>query len=465
MSPRQTSLRLALAALVCVLTSSLFGGPASAQGRVVVTGAQQKLANRAAASIRGKKYDKAVQLLERSLALGQSNAAWMNLGRAQYYAGRCQEAAEAFGRAEGAPQVVAPSPTEIAAALARYRSDLERTCPGSLLVWCSPATLTVTVDGGAQIACNTSVTLPAGPHRIAGRLNTQEVGAEIVVRGTRTTESRLEVPPDGLVQAAQEELAVGRYESARDLSEMALAQVDSSLGRVVRARALFKLGECRDAARELRRAADAPLPEGLKLDDVLRRRDEYLADLEAGCPGYVSITCDPDGVVVQVDGDRPAACPTEALALGPGPHEIIGFYGGSRDPRAVTVSALDETELTFAMSAPADLGRIGWIVAGSGAALLVAGAALDVAVLAPMSDDRREAAALGNKAEFESLTSDVELGRGVIFAAYGLGWTAVATGAVLWWLRPDDTPDMTSTGMVAPLLRPDGAGAIVRLPW
>ncbi|MGM0558207.1 MAG: hypothetical protein ACQEVA_17615 [Myxococcota bacterium] len=74
-------------------------------------------------------HQKAVAVLSESLAYGEANATYLNLGRAYQKLGDCEEAREALQNALTAPAVDDPPPRVIDKKAEQYLGELEEECP------------------------------------------------------------------------------------------------------------------------------------------------------------------------------------------------------------------------------------------------------------------------------------------------------------------------------------------------
>lgn len=79
------------------------------------------------AIIRGD-YEKAVALLSESLAYGEANVTYLNLGRAYQKMGNCREARRAFRNAKTAPAVDEPPPKIVDRRTEKFLAQLDESC-------------------------------------------------------------------------------------------------------------------------------------------------------------------------------------------------------------------------------------------------------------------------------------------------------------------------------------------------
>ena len=177
-SPRPRPLLGEAAVLLMALALGVLAviGPAevaTAQSRVVEpTETQIDYYNRANKAYQAEDYDKAITLFELALDEGEINILYLNLGRALFKLGRCDEADAMYAKAIKAPTMVSPSAAEIKAKIDEYRRDMGRECPGTLVVKCEPSTLVLTIDDGdARLCDGAPITLPAGSYKIKGAMS------------------------------------------------------------------------------------------------------------------------------------------------------------------------------------------------------------------------------------------------------------------------------------------------------
>jgi hypothetical protein len=159
----------AIAALIALAAP----GDAAAQDFVRPDATQLRLYEEGAEAFRQGQYEKAVELFQASLHLGQLNITWLNLGRALFKLGRCAEALDAYQAAMSAPHVEAPTPAQVRAKMEEYRADLQQSCPGSLIIECRPedrGELLISIDGQPPLRCSADpILLPPGTHKVIGR--------------------------------------------------------------------------------------------------------------------------------------------------------------------------------------------------------------------------------------------------------------------------------------------------------
>lgn len=184
------------AAMVVV---SVCVGPAGACAEDFVSGTegQEELNEQGVKAIVDGNYPAAIRLFKSSLDLGELNITYLNLGRAYQKAMRCEDALKAYNDVEAAPRVEQPSPSQISAALEKYRAELARTCNGFVLLKCSPPTMKVATDGGEPVACTDErIELKPGQHGFEGIKGERRARAGVTVVGMETSTVTLDLGPE-----------------------------------------------------------------------------------------------------------------------------------------------------------------------------------------------------------------------------------------------------------------------------
>lgn len=119
------------ARIVALIACIVAGWPtvAGAQETVDLSATQEAYNDQGVALVADGEFQQAIQRFRASLAIGEANITWLNLGRTYQRVGDCAEAKEAYAHVESAPAVAAPTPDEIATVLKKYRSELPEECP------------------------------------------------------------------------------------------------------------------------------------------------------------------------------------------------------------------------------------------------------------------------------------------------------------------------------------------------
>lgn len=143
-------------AAAALLSVFLLATPAVAEEPPVVelSESQLDLNARAIEFIQQKRLEQAIPLFESSLALGESNVTYLNLGRTLARLGRCEEAAAIYDKVETAPQVSDPPRDALLQRLQTFRSELS-TCGTKVVLECHPPTLKIRVNEGEPFDCPT----------------------------------------------------------------------------------------------------------------------------------------------------------------------------------------------------------------------------------------------------------------------------------------------------------------------
>lgn len=166
------------------VTLMLMSVSAQAQDADVLD-AQVALDEQARAAAADGRLEQSIVLLKSALELGELNILYLNLGRAQFKAGRCQAALTSYAKAltaPSAPSPPAPAPAEIATAVERYRAELATSCPGYLKVTCDPDDRDIEVRvGAASLSCGQMIELAPGEHTVLGRRGDEQIEVTVKV--------------------------------------------------------------------------------------------------------------------------------------------------------------------------------------------------------------------------------------------------------------------------------------------
>jgi hypothetical protein len=192
------SLRYALApaALVALLT-----GGASAPGAqeikpatVQPTDAQVQLYEKATEAYQAEDWPKTIELLRSSLALGELNVVYLNLGRALFRSGQCDQAEDAYAKALTAPRVEGLDVEDLKARIVEYRAELSA-CPGTLELVCNPPEMTVSIDGKVPVPCGQELLLAPGEHVLTASDGQLTAQTRVVVTSRQRQRVELDAAP------------------------------------------------------------------------------------------------------------------------------------------------------------------------------------------------------------------------------------------------------------------------------
>ncbi len=161
--------------------------PAVAWGDAKLSKKQRQLNEQGVKAMIDGDFEKAVEIFQQSLDLGELNVTYLNLGRAYAKLGRCDEALNHYDRMAVAPRVDAPPPEQLYEILVNYRAELARECPGRVILRCSPQQMLVAIDGAEPVPCpSRAIELGAGERHIVGILGEQQVERRTEVIGMAT---------------------------------------------------------------------------------------------------------------------------------------------------------------------------------------------------------------------------------------------------------------------------------------
>lgn len=186
-----------MARLIAVfLLLSLVPALAAAQEAVELSETQRGYNEKGVAAIRNGNYAVAISSFESSLAFGEANITYLNLGRAYQRAGQCKPAKDAYAKVADAPPVPAPSKDEVDAVLTKYRAELPALCPATLEVMCGAADTRVSLDTGESEPCGAMLTreVTPGTHTIHATLGPQTVKREVTPTEGDTVRVVIEFP-------------------------------------------------------------------------------------------------------------------------------------------------------------------------------------------------------------------------------------------------------------------------------
>lgn len=147
------------------------------------------------------KLEEALAKFRASLALGEANVIYLNIGRTLSKLGECKEAKEAYEKVGDSPQVSSPTPKEIDAVLGKYKSELPAVCPARLEITCEPEGVEVTVNGDAATCGSGFIEREPGDVKVMGTLG-EETFEEAFTLGEgekKTVAVMIDVPKEDVV--------------------------------------------------------------------------------------------------------------------------------------------------------------------------------------------------------------------------------------------------------------------------
>lgn len=188
---------VALAVLFTLVPCAAFGQS------VTPTETQSRYNNEGVLEMQNDDYESAVARFQSSLALGELNITYLNLGRSYFRLERCLEAREAYDRVEDAPAVESPTTAEISAALEKFRADLDEACTATVVFQCDEPSR-VAIDDSRARRCEGELEWPVTP------------GTHTAVRADAPAEKQVEV---GEGESVSVQLVPSRVASGEDATE------------------------------------------------------------------------------------------------------------------------------------------------------------------------------------------------------------------------------------------------------
>lgn len=173
---------------------------AEAQGNRVVepSDAQFKLYQEGAEAFQAGDYVKSIDLFKASLHLGELNITYLNLGRAHFKLGQCDEALEAYRKAASSPQIAQPTPAQVQAKLEEYEADLDASCPATLIVECRSSSMKLYIGDEGPMACDANpMSLPPGQYVVRGEDGATIYEEKIMLSAMQKATLKLGAPDAG----------------------------------------------------------------------------------------------------------------------------------------------------------------------------------------------------------------------------------------------------------------------------
>ncbi|MFU8802351.1 MAG: tetratricopeptide repeat protein [Bradymonadaceae bacterium] len=191
MPKRKPALFFLVAVSISLWTTTLW-----AQDTVQPTTAQLELNEQGVEAIIAENYDEAVNLFQASLSLGRLNITHINLGRAYQRAGDCFKAEEQYQLTLDAPVIADPPPSQIGQTVRRYRQELQESCPGKLIIRCTPESMALHIGDEGPLACDgTELLRPPGEHLVRGELDGEHTEITVALKALQTERISLSLAP------------------------------------------------------------------------------------------------------------------------------------------------------------------------------------------------------------------------------------------------------------------------------
>ncbi len=161
---------LVLGATLLALTS--IAQSASAQDRVSPTPRQIELNNLGLDAQEAGNHALAAEKFREALDEGELNLIYLNLGRALQKSGDCLGADDAYRDALSAPKIDEPSPAVVERTIQDFRTEMNRECPGAVLVTCERDTVELKIAGRLW-ECNRPLSVAPGVVAVVARKGEQ----------------------------------------------------------------------------------------------------------------------------------------------------------------------------------------------------------------------------------------------------------------------------------------------------
>jgi len=246
------------------------------------------------------------------------------------------------------------------------------------------------------------------------------------------------------------------YQAAERALRSALTLGEANVLYLNLGRALHRLGKCEAALEAYESVTSAPAVEAPSPDEVAAVLERYRGEVDpTACPAIVKISCAHEATRISIDGADPESCPTSAVQLEPGEHEVVGTLGEQTQAETLELDGMEtatlsidlmpvDTEPVGPVTPAADAGTstldiLGWTSVGFGGAMLASALIVEVTYLADLVD-RSEAGTLEQ--------GDLETGEAIQtlnLALYITGGVLV-TGGIVLLLIPEDTQEADDDG-------------------
>ncbi|MBR4987003.1 MAG: hypothetical protein IKY83_14820 [Proteobacteria bacterium] len=180
------------------------------------------LNNQAVDAVSSGNYSKAEQLFNSMLQIGEFNIIWMNLGRTYANQNKCIEAKDAYAHVFTAPKIDDFPSDMINQTTETFIKELDAQCSSTIVLTCSPADMTISIDSGREMPCTSEpLAVAPGLHSVFGKtsygFNTiavetvkdQTVNAEIEVVDYKKVAAEAGESPEELLRKSKIYKSVG----------------------------------------------------------------------------------------------------------------------------------------------------------------------------------------------------------------------------------------------------------------
>ena len=278
---------------------------------------------------------------------------------------------------------------------------------------------------------------------------------------------------------ASEAMEKEDFPTAVEYYQLAIKQGEANILYASLGRALFRKGECKEADASYVKALTAPAVPDPPRSQVNQKIDEYRIGLRVDCQGTLEVACEPEDIQIRIGDGARRPCSDFPIDLQPGTYPLVAFAYGRSIDREVQITGMETSSLELKIENPKGeggggggkkgdsgaLSTVSMITIGLGAAVLGTAAVLDLTALGSAVDDLEAAAGTPDEqARFDEASSL----QGVVLGMYIAGAALAVTGAVLYFVSPEE-PAPAVGSSAAPRLEgwfgPGSAGIQYRAPW
>ncbi len=461
---------------VCNTASSQPSAP------VKLTKDQTARLDQAAELVEAGQLEEALTIFDGLLAEAPVDLLWLNRGRLLQRLGECQKALDAFDKVQGAASLNGVDKATIMKPMARYRSELEESCPGHLTVECQQPDMALvarrTDATSVESTCGQKIDLQPGIWSVTGTLHGQRtapVSVEII--GTRDASVNVGLDPRALVSAGRYLMGQQDPEGAMELLEEALRLKEDQEVYLTIAEALMAQDQCQMAFFSIDAIRNAPPASAMSPLQVAQQVEALRSAFVDSCGQPVRVNCAPAEMTLRIDSGAPQVCSPAPIFLTPGTHTFAASLPqeGDEPPltlvREVEIKAGEVSRVDMVLESEEVLGWAGWsgVVGMSlGAAALTSALIIDRTALAPKDDafqrDKRAGVPVN---ELQGQLNDIESLQTTNRTLMGVGGALVVVGGALLltdllWL---DSESPQNEEGIALGVDPDGFMVMWRTPW
>ncbi len=283
------------------------------------------------------------------------------------------------------------------------------------------------------------------------------------------TQAQSELNEEGVVAVNS-----GDYDKAISLFKASLKLGELNITFLNLGRTLAKSGRCQEAVEAYDSALSAPAVQTPSPEVIAQTIERFRQELTQQCPALITVVCEPQGALLEVDGQEVGPCPQEAVALRPGRHVLAAVQGEYRAEEVIEVEGMDRLEVSLTIEGipvepevpegpevGASSGLSGWEIGGwSAVALGGAGLAsallVEQLVIAPDVDRLRDLQDEPNAQErFDTLKADTQTNQSLNLGLFVASSVLVASGVVMVLVGAQDDSQAPASA-ISPWLLPGG---------